>query len=262
MTGILHLPPDHHALGRLPEDIGDLCDIVQGLLIHDSSSQGLYGEPPEDFVIDRRTRPVLQRIETALALHPMPISRPRPPFERQVGTCRDYAAMLCALARAADFDARVRCGFARYFAAVGFQDHWVTERFDKRTSEWIIADAQLDEEHRAHFGISFNIENIPRSEFMTADEAWRQWRSGLVSADLFGHGAHRGERLLLVNLVRDALSKSDVLTSPWDRWRALADLSEPLDEPVLELGDKVVAGDDAMIQRIGATAPFDRLLAT
>jgi hypothetical protein len=259
MADILFLPPDHASLKGLPRGIGDLCKVIQGLLIHDSSSQGLYGKPPDSFRVDRTTKPVLERIEMALASHPMPLSKPRPPFERQVGTCRDYAAMLCSLARASGSEARVRCGFAWYLAARGFEDHWVTEHRGKRPSEWLLADAQLDEEHRAHFGISFEIGRVPRSQFLTAGEAWRQWRDGHASASSFGHGVYRGERLLLVNVVRDALAKSDVLVSSWDRWRELGDLSKPLDAVVLEMGDRVVAGDRNVISRIALIPPFDLL---
>lgn len=259
MTDILSLLQDLSCFGSLPKGVNGLCKIVQGLLIHDSSSQGLYGEPPKSFQVDRTTRPVRERIEMAMASHPIPLSYPRPPFERQVGTCRDYAAMLCSLARASGLEARVRCGFARYFATSRFEDHWVTEYIGEYQSEWLLADAQLDEKHRAHFDISFEIENVPRSQFATADEAWRLWRDGHAAATLFGHGEHRGARLLLVNLIRDALATSDVLTSSWDRWRDLEDLSKPLDAEILEMGDKVAAGDRKVISHIGMIAPFDLL---
>ena len=261
MLDVLTLPADHHALTDLPTGIGDLCAIVQGLLIHDASALSLYGQPPAGFQIDRTTKPVLERIEMATAGHNPPLSTPRPPFERQVGTCRDYAAMLCALARVAGLGARVRCGFAAYLGTNPYEDHWVTEHGDEDRSDWAVADAQLDPEHREELGIRFAITTVPRARFMTADEAWRQWRKGGVSARQFGHGTHSGERLLLVNLIRDALATSDILVSPWDRWRELGDVSEPLDPVVLDLGDRIASGDLAAIDPIGRLPPFDHLRA-
>lgn len=261
MRDVLTLPADHRALEGLPTGIGDLCAVVQGLLIHDASALSLYGQPPTGLQIDRTTKPVLERIESATARHRLPLSCPRPPFERQVGTCRDYAAMLCALARVTGFRARVRCGFASYLGINPYEDHWVTEHRDEDRSGWLLADAQLDRQHREELGIPFAITNVPRAEFLTADEAWRWWREGHVPARQFGHGTHRGERLLLVNLIRDALATYDVLVSPWDRWRELGDLSEPLDPVVLDLGDRIASGDLTTVDCVGRLPPFDRLRA-
>lgn len=241
--GFLDVSPRADALRDFPGDIFGLCSIVQGLLIHDAAVFKLYGDPPADIEVDRETRPVIERIDVALSKSPLPLTTERAPFERQVGTCRDFAAILCAFARSVGFNARVRCGYAMYLGTDRPEDHWVVEYSEKPQGPWKLADPQMDKAHRDALEICFNHANVPRQQFISADEAWRLWRTNVSPADIFGHGKQRGERFLFVNLVRDALTRSDVLISSWDNWRELGDLSIPLPEEAKIMGDAVCSGD-------------------
>src|SRR5690606_26618369 len=108
-----------------------------------------------------------------------------------VGTCRDFALMLCAMLRHRGVPARVRCGFADYFSSNGREDHWICEYRPAGEGRWALADPQLDVPHRAHLGIDFDTADMPRARFMTAPEAWRACRAG-AGAEGFGHGEARG----------------------------------------------------------------------
>jgi len=221
--------------------------VVQGLLIHDAAVYKLYGDPPQDFEIDRETRPVVERIDVALTDTNYPLTAARPPFKRQVGTCRDFAAMLCAFARSFGFEARVRCGYSMYLDGVRPQDHWVVEHREDPLRAWRLADAQMDEAHRDALELDFDHTDIPRRQFITADEAWRLWRTNVSPADSFGHGTRRGERFVFVNLVRDALAQADVLRSTWDAWRELGDLGVSLSDEVKTIGDAICEGDRSQL---------------
>jgi transglutaminase-like putative cysteine protease len=101
---------EHGALFEaLPPDVAGLCRTVQDLLIHDHSGLHLYGPPPASFhQASRETVPVSRRIDKIMAAHGQPITDARSPFERTVGTCRDFFLMLCAMLRQQGIAARVR----------------------------------------------------------------------------------------------------------------------------------------------------------
>ena len=68
--------------------------------------------------------------------------------------------------------ARVRCGFATYFTANPFEDHWVCEYWNDHERRWALADAQLDELQRAHLRIDFDVTDLPPGKFFNAAQAW------------------------------------------------------------------------------------------
>lgn len=214
--------PLHHAaqLDDLPRDIGALCAAVQGLLLHDYAGGILYGIPPETFHrASRETLPVVQRLSAILAADAAPLTEARAPFERSIGTCRDFALLLCAMLRRQGVPARVRCGFARYLSPPGLEDHWVCEYWDAAARRWALADAQLDAAHRDALGIDFEIGNLSPESFVFPWQAWRACREGSSAPARFGHGETTGLWFIQVNLVRDLLSLCNQETSAWDGWR-------------------------------------------
>ena len=204
----------------LPSDVAGLCSIIQGLLIHDHSGLHLYGAPPDSFHrASRETLPVSRRIDQILAAHGEPIIQARQPFERTVGTCRDFSLMLCAMLRQHGVAARVRCGFAKYFDPPSYEDHWICEYWKANERRWAMADAQLDEPHKSHLSIDFDTTDIPDDHFIYSWRAWRRCQSKPSDAALFGHGDHTGEWFVRVNLARDLLALGKREISPWDTWR-------------------------------------------
>jgi hypothetical protein len=209
------------AIKALPGDAASLARVVQGLLIH-SEWLASYGADPNAFgAVSRATLPVRQRLERLVAREARPLDAPRAPMGREVGTCRDFALMLCSFLRAHGVAARLRCGFASYLAA-GWEDHWVCEFWDEESGRWRLADAQLDAVTQAACGVAFDPADVSREAFLTAGEAWLRCRGGLAEALTFGHGDVKGSWFLGVNVVRDAYAINERLSSPWDRWREAA----------------------------------------
>jgi len=217
-----------------------LLRVVQGLLLHDWAGSRLYGPPPPEIVeADRTTLPVAQRLERILRADARPLDRPRAPFARSVGTCRDMALLLTSLARQSGRAARVRCGFAAYLSPGLWEDHWICEI--EEAGRWRRLDAQLDAEHRAALGISFDPGDVPPEAFLDAPEAWRRIRGAGADASLFRHGEEaEGAWFVRINLARDRAARAERIVSRWDGWRDDASLRR-LDEETLAQADRWAA---------------------
>jgi hypothetical protein len=203
---------------RLPPDVAGLNRVVQGLLVHCDLLEK-YGDDPGAFgQVNRTTLPVKQRLEALLERDGRELNEVRMPTQREVGTCRDFALMVCAFLRATGTAARLRCGFASYFGEA-WEDHWVCEYWNSREGRWCLTDAQLDEVQRAAFQIPFDTADMPRDVFLTAGEAWLRCRADNDKPERFGQGGTKGLWFMKVNVVRDAFAVNNRETSSWDRWR-------------------------------------------
>lgn len=208
------------AVAELPSDIGALNSVVQGVIIH-SDWLGAYGVAESEFdSISRETLPMAERLTLVLERDARALAERRPPERRSVGTCRDFALMLCAFLRSQRIPARLRCGFAAYLIDDGWEDHWVCEYWDQRTQCWRLSDAQMDEVLSERRKIAFDPSDTPRHLFMTAGQAWTACRAGECDPDRFGHGATKGWWFAGVNVVRDHFAINNREISEWDTWRA------------------------------------------
>ena len=240
--------PKHHRvlLEGLPRDVATLCRMIQGVLIHDDAGLRLYGSPPLSFRrASRETRPVWQRLDAILAAGAAPLCEARQPFERSVGTCRDFSLMLCAMLRAQSVPARLRCGFAAYFHPPTCEDHWICEYWKAEDRRWAIADAQLDDAHRADLSIDFDTSDLPNGQFVHSWQAWRMCRLDAAAAARFGHGDATGAWFVQVNLARDLLALNKRETSPWDSWRDAKSHHRAVDNQAIQHGDRIAASTEA-----------------
>jgi hypothetical protein len=145
--------------------------------------------------------------------------------------------------RAHGIPARARCGFARYFTAGRYGDHWVVEYWDGATSRWVLADSQLSPELCAALGVTFDPVDVPRQEFVVSGDAWMRCRKGEVDPSrcgLEGEG-QSGMWWVAGNLVRDvaALSKMELL--PWDVWGGMPGPDDPIPGVLADGFDRVAA---------------------
>ena len=239
---------------RQPADVSHLSSVVQGLLVHSEWLAAYRLDPCAYHSVSRATLPVSERLAALLA-DGRALDESRTPAARAVGTCRDFALLLCSFLRTLGRPARVRCGFASYFtsqvaphvtlqvaarvmpnvmpgegpASTTFrptnvrndrwEDHWICEYWDKGQQKWHLVDAQLDEVTRAACNVVFDPLDLPPGVFLTAGEAWLRCRNGEADPDSFGNATTKGLWFISVNVMRDAYVMNNRETSVWDRWR-------------------------------------------
>jgi Transglutaminase-like superfamily len=217
--------------GGLSKSPAELRDIVSRLIIHIAWA-ARYGVPA-DVSMSRETLAASERLKLIGSLTADRRER------RSFGTCRDYAVILISMLRHQSIPARIRCGFATYFTASPFEDHWICEYWSARHDRWVRVDAQLDQLHREQLGIRFDAADLPSDVFLTAGQAWQRARRGRADAAAFGQGNARGLWFLRVNVYRDLLVLANQYTSAWDTWRNATDDSKVLDPSTLAAVDSV-----------------------
>ena len=207
------------AVAGLPSSVSALNGVVQGIIIH-SDWLSAYGVRESQFDrVSRDTLPIAERLGLILADDAPALDVCRSPAHRTVGTCRDFALMLCSFVRSKGVPARLRCGFANYLTD-GWEDHWVCEYWDPETQCWRLSDAQIDAVLKGKRQITFDPSDTPRHALMTAGQAWAACRAGTCDPDRFGHGKTTGLWFVKVNVVRDHYAINNRETSAWDGWRA------------------------------------------
>jgi len=228
---------------ELPVDVGALCRVVQGVLIH-SDWLAAYGVAEAQFrTVSRETLPLASRLKQIADLDGSSLTVDRALDRRAVGTCRDYALMLCGMLRQQGVPARVRCGFATYFRRE-CEDHWICEYW--HDGRWRRVDAQLDGVIAPSLGVHFDLTDLPDDKFITAGEAWRRCRSGEADRMRFGHGEQAGGLWFVrVNVVRDHHSVNGRETSDWDTWRQATVADHVLSDAECAQTDELAAHPDS-----------------
>lgn len=205
----LGLPADPEALGA----------IVRGLLIHNYSATVEGLRFPAERMAHMQTVGAEAILTNVLGLDPAPLDRERPVERRMVGFCYHFALLHCALLRATGTPARIRCGFAGYFAAHQWIDHWVVEYW--AGSGWQLTDPQTGRG------------NLTTDDFQDGVTGWSRCRDGVAKPSAYGNGELWGWDELRGSLINDvaALNKVEVAGWYWcDRLQV-----EPLDQPHHEL---------------------------
>jgi hypothetical protein len=223
----------------LPAAAPALCDVMSGLIIHTSWADK-YGIP-SGTPLPRETKPVADRLAEIQQRFGGSLIAHRAPTQRPFGTCRDFALLMCSALRHRAIPARVRCGFATYFAGRRYADHWICEYWIAEQQRWAAADAQIDALQREHLAIGFDTADLPNGAFVSAPEAWALAQSGDVSSDDFGHGEANGLWFLSLNLHRDLLALASRHVSAWDSWRSADDESKRLSHDDLVACDRLAA---------------------
>ena len=112
----------------LPNDVGALVRIVQGLGVYDVVASDFYGfNIPDERKNEIHIRSIEKMLDRLLAIDDQPLTVARPVNKRLVCRCRNFSLLLLSLLRAKGVPARARCGFGAYFNPGFFEDHWVCE---------------------------------------------------------------------------------------------------------------------------------------
>jgi hypothetical protein len=201
----------------LPSGAAALCSVLSGLIVHTSWADKYA--IPAGTPLPRDTKPVATRLAEIMERFEGPLATRRAPMQRAFGTCRDFALLICSALRHRGIPARVRCGFATYFAGRRFDDHWICEDWVADEERWAMADAQIDLLQREQLDITFDTADLPAGAYLDAASAWALVRSGQADAEAFGHGDTRGLWFMSVDLHRDLLALANCHMSAWDTWR-------------------------------------------
>ncbi|MEW2402938.1 transglutaminase domain-containing protein [Streptomyces sp. NPDC046862] len=233
---------DPGPLDGLSGDLAQLAAVARNLIIHRGEGERFgYAVPRDREHQDAESRYMTELLRIVRERADRQLTDRREPGERFVGTCRDFALLLCALLRATGTPARIRCGFATYFDEGLHEDHWVTE-YRLPDGNWRLVDPQLVDV----YDVPFDPLDVPRDRFLVAGDAWRMCREGRADPRTFGVSWIDGLRGLWYvrgNLLRDLAALNGVEVLPWDEWGvdALPESDSVLTGEDLALADAVAA---------------------
>ena len=241
----------------LPRDVGELAQVVRDVMIHRVEGEQ-FGVPiPEDRMHDdAETRYIDDILRLVVSRNGAPLAERRDFADRFVGICRDFTLLHVSLLRHVGIPARMRSGFADYFADNGFHfDHVVTEYWDDERG-WLLADAQIVD--LEWYSMPFDPTDVPRGRFLVASKAWQLIRAGEADPKSFGlhlpEGPMVGESFVAGNIRLDLAALNKVETLLWDIWGTGAGPDDEMTDEIRELYDTAarVTGDDV---------PFDEARA-
>jgi len=205
-------------LAELPSAPVELCAVAQGLVMLPNLAAG-FGIP-EERQEERSIHSVSDILRVLRQHDDRGVEQSRRVTSRVVGTCRHFALLACAFLRHRAIPARCRAGFASYFVAGSFLDHWVVEYRHPVESRWVRVDPEI-------LGFEFVAapHDLAEGEFLTGGEAWIRCRQGRVDSSTFGvdgYPENFGIGEIRGNLVRDLAALNKVETLPWDEWGRMA----------------------------------------
>lgn len=207
-----------HLYEGLPTSIPSLCDIAHGLVL-DFALCHLYAVYLlEERIKDVQSRYVEKILEKVQQFQKGSLTKIRDPKNRVVGTCRDFAIVLCSMLRHQKVPSRLRCGFETYFNSGKYEDHWIVEYWNKDQNKWILVDPEIGEIEKEKEGVVVDPYDVPRDKYLIAGVAWKKVREGKTNPKDFGVSTINLSGLWFVrsNVLRDfaALNKMELL--PWD----------------------------------------------
>ncbi len=205
----------------LPHDIGGLCKVVQGLIIHYRGEEMFDYTIPEERKGEIDTRYVLEMLARIQELDNRPLTEERTPEQRIVGCCRDFATLFCSMARYRGIPTRVRMGFAAYFNPIFNHDHEIVECWDEDAQRWRLIDPEMSPLHIKSNGITFDVQDVPRDQFMVGGLVWQRCRSGQADPDLFGVDPNtnlKGMSFIPDYVILDLAAENKQELLLWDSW--------------------------------------------
>lgn len=243
-------------VAELPSDPNALGEIARGVMLHDwmATVRGIEFTPERNGMQVTGAAAIIERI---LEIDPDPLYVKRPVERRMIGFCYHFALLHCALLRAKGVASRTRCGFASYFDAGKWIDHWVVEYWDG--DRWHLHDPQIGRD------------DLTADDFHDGVVAWKLCRAGKADPAVHGNGELWAWDELRGSLVNDigALNKVDV--GNW-YWCDLLKV-EPLDHPNpavdaeldaladIASGDEVFADLREAFQREASIRPPEEVIA-
>jgi hypothetical protein len=204
-------------LDDLPRDLAGISRVAQGLVYHYFADEAKYGYAPPK---ERREEVDLRYLEAMLArlqeLNDCSLGEPRAYANRLVGCCRDFSLIACAILRHQGVPARLRYGFAGYFAPGWWIDHVIVETWDD--GRW----RRFDPEIAGSEAFDFDTLDLPDGAFSTGGRAWQMVRQEGADPARFGLGPEvpdvSGAWVIWGRLQLDCASLNRQELLCWDEW--------------------------------------------
>ncbi|HEY9293868.1 MAG TPA: transglutaminase-like domain-containing protein [Microlunatus sp.] len=253
-------------LQAVPPDLDQLSAVARNLIIHYRASGQ---ELPEATRSDINARWLDAILDLDQQRHPRDLAAVREPLSRVQGCCRDHSLFAAAVLRQHGQPARVRYGFAGYFAPGFHVDHVVVEQWQPAEHRWLRFDPELEEPWEA-MPTPHDIPPGPGQPYETAAEAWSAYRNGTIDPDTYGVGTDvpvRGPWFMQCAVLIDAAFRAGSELLLWDGWGAMSDPDGPTEREV-EIADQLSelimaadAGDVAAEQRLISRMQADPTVA-
>lgn len=216
----------------LPDDPEQLCQIIQGVLLHflDIPIEKRMGINARMTDMDLRfCEKILGKI---IFMHNSSLLQSRAASKKLISSCRDFSLLFCAILRYKKIPARLRFGFAAFQLPGLHHDQVLVEYWHAKKQVWCLANPRVNAAFRKRIQISdaHSAHDVARNVFFTAGQAWLSCRNGTKQAEKFGTNGGkqiRGWWYLRNKLIQDfcALNKMELLL--WDCWgMMLADSSD------------------------------------
>ncbi|MCT9075522.1 transglutaminase-like domain-containing protein [Streptomyces fulvoviolaceus] len=238
-------------IGGLPRDPGELAGVVRDLIIHRGEGERFGHTIPEQRLHeDAESRYVTEMLRILRERRDAPLTEPRAPEERFVGTCRDFSLLHCSLLRATGTPARIRCGFGTYFLDGWYEDHWVTE-YRLPDGSWRLVDPQV---LHPSYTLDFDPLDVPRDRFVVAGDVWRACRAGRVDPLRCGFSPIdrlKGLWFVRANVGHDLAALHGVEVLPWDGWGPeILDDASLTDDDLVLIDAVAAAGSEDELRRL------------
>lgn len=232
-------------IDSLPNQPGLICQVAQGLIVHDMWVAQYGVEKPEahDFRVN-----MAEFLDRVLLKDDRPLAIPRTPERRAIACCREFATLACAFLRAKGIPARSRCGFAAYFNWGGLEDHWMVEYWNGE--RWVRNDPQLDplqyaqlEEWNGSKFRAFDPRDLSAADFITGGDAYLQCLDGRIDPETCGIANIHGLWFVRGQLLRDFAALNKIEVEPqlvrgmagWADWPLIAKTDEEITPEEAEL---------------------------
>jgi len=195
-----------------------LADTLEGFVVHYAVARSRGFEIPPQAENDSNLRLVSRLLAEAVKRDARPLIQHRALGDCLYGTCHDFALLATSVLREHGIAARLRVGFANYFRAGLWEDHWVCEHHSN--GRWTILDAQLGPRARTEFRIAFDVADVPSTSWRPAASIWRALRSGALDPSTCGvfFAGITGNWFAAASVMRDMAALAGVETLPWDYW--------------------------------------------
>lgn len=230
----VHTPysdPGHLAdlVVELPTDPPALSAVARNVIVHYRASGHDLPEATRGDIDARWLEAILTLDQ---ARHPRPLTEPREPTARAQGCCRDHTLFCLGVLRTNGIPARSRVGFAGYFVDGWHHDHVVVEAW--LDGRWRRFDAEVDQPLD---GLATPMDIGPSAPgdrgFVTAAQAWRGHRRGLIDAETHGVDVTvpvlRGPRFLFDEVIIEVAHRFGDELLLWDGWGRMGRPDEPVD---------------------------------